>query len=218
MVTVSQIVTQLINQRPYLAEAISDGIVNLSSLARLLKTEIEEVLQKEVQNGAIVMALQRYSPQIHSITTTKFRQAIKNIGDIILRSELAEFTYKNSDTLFSKQINLFNEIAAERGFFYTFVQGVFESTFVISQALQKQFEEIFCNEYLVAHASNLSSITLKLPLENTELPGFYYFILRQIAWNGINIVEVISTANEFTIVVQENDVERAFSVIKSLKK
>jgi hypothetical protein len=49
------------------------------------------------------------------------------------------------------------------------------------------------------------------------LYGFYYFILREFAWNGINLVEVISTSNEFTLVVSTKDLDAAFKVLSTLR-
>ena len=79
-----------------------------------------------------------------------------------------------------------------------------------------EIDKLFINEKRTSFTDKLSSVTLKLPAENTEVTGFYYHILRKIAWEGINIVEVISTTNEFTIVVNDKDVDKAFSVLKSM--
>jgi hypothetical protein len=42
-------------------------------------------------------------------------------------------------------------------------------------------------------------------------------MFKRLAWEDINIVEVISTTNEFTIVVEDEDIDRAFSVIQRMK-
>ena len=65
---------------------------------------------------------------------------------------------------------------------------------------------------------NLSSITIKLPVDNVKIPGIYYFIFQRLSWEGVNIREVISTSNEFTILMNEDDVDIAFKVIKNLKR
>jgi hypothetical protein len=39
-----------------------------------------------------------------------------------------------------------------------------------------------------------------------------------LSWEWVNIREVISTSNEFTILMNEDDVDIAFKVIKNLKK
>lgn len=58
---------------------------------------------------------------------------------------------------------------------------------------------------------------MRLPSSNVKMVGLYYNILKKLAWNKINIVEVISTTNEFTIIVDEKNIGKAFSVIKDLR-
>lgn len=44
-------------------------------------------------------------------------------------------------------------------------------------------------------------------------------ILKILAWEGINVVEVVSTFSEFTIILEDEEVSRAFSLFKdSLSK
>ena len=73
------------------------------------------------------------------------------------------------------------------------------------------------NEILLEKQENLSSITVKLPKDNVNVPGIYYFIFQRLSWEGINIYEVISTTNEFTILINDDQVDKAFTVIKNLK-
>ena len=46
--TISQAVTEYIKTKPFLSSALSDGIINLTSLSRQIKPEIEEILRKAV--------------------------------------------------------------------------------------------------------------------------------------------------------------------------
>ena len=57
-----------------------------------------------------------------------------------------------------------------------------------------------------------------VPESNVRIAGIYYFILHRLAREGINIVEVISTQQEFTLVVKEADTDRTFSLLMKLKK
>ena len=59
---------------------------------------------------------------------------------------------------------------------------------------------------------------MKLPVNNTEIEGIYYYILKKLAWNNISVEEVISTTNEFTIVVKSELVSKAFSVLINMKE
>ena len=77
---------------------------------------------------------------------------------------------------------------------------------------------MFSGEKLKSHTQDLASVTVKLPMVNTEIYGIYYYILKHLAWEGINIVELVSTSNEFTIVVKQDDVDKAFKILMQIKR
>ena len=129
-----------------------------------------------------------------------------------------DYTYLNTDGLRKKQSILLKQLEDQMGIFYTFSQGINETTIVISSSQETLMDELFKTEQLVSKKTDLSTITMRLPDENTEISGFYYFILKNLAWDGVNILEVISTTNEFTIVVSDADVQKAFSILLNLKK
>ena len=102
--------------------------------------------------------------------------------------------------------------------FCTFSQGVSETTVVVSSTVSGLVEEVFKDEVMISQTDFLSSITVKLPYENTIYPGVYYYIFKELAWDNINIKEVISTTNEFTVIVDDADIHRAFSILMESKK
>ena len=61
-------------------------------------------------------------------------------------------------------------------------------------------------------------MNLQLPKNNSKIAGLYYQILKRLAWQNVPLYEVISTTNEFTIVVEDSVVDSAFSIIKNLNK
>lgn len=67
-------------------------------------------------------------------------------------------------------------------------------------------------------STGLSSLTIKLPSENADVSGIYYFILKKLAWEGINILDIISTMHEFTIIVNDENIDRAFSILKNINR
>ncbi len=64
MITVPEATNKIVMRSRYLAEAMSKGIINNSSLARYIKPEIEEMLIKPVSQSAIIMALNRMEKEI----------------------------------------------------------------------------------------------------------------------------------------------------------
>ncbi len=215
---VAQAVDRLISQSPFLEEAITDNIINVSSLARKLKPEVEKLLKKPVQEGAIVMAINRRTPDYYFKISKGIKTFMSKLGDIIVRSDLSDHSFKNSPTLTARQRKMMDEIGTERNVFCTFSQGVYETTIVASNSLDTAIERIFADEKKLSQKSGLGSVTIRLPEDNTEISGVYYYILKNLAWAGINICEIISTTNEVSLVFTEEDVHRAFPILLNLKK
>ena len=217
MKTISSVVEQYIKSKPFLLSSLSQGIINLTSLARIMMPELEAHLGKDVKQGAVVMSLKRLSEELDLKINYKISKVLKNIGEITVRSSLTDFTYVISDTLLDNQAKLISEINKQQDIFYTSSRGVNETNIVISASVELLIESIFKNEKLTHKIENLSSITVKLPQENISTPGVYYYIFQRLAWEGIIIHEVISTTNEFTIIVSDDQIDVAFKVIKDLK-
>ncbi len=217
MKTVSSIVENYIKTKPFLLSALSQGIINLTSLSRNIMVELEGEFAKDVKQGAIVMALKRLSIDLDFRLNHKIMKVLKSLGEITVRSSLCDFTYAVSETILNKQAELINEIHSFQDVFYTSSRGVSETNIVVSESVSHIVDKHFANEKLVQKDHNLASITIKLPKENLSTPGIYYFIFQRLAWEGIIINEVISTSYEFTILVSEDEVDVAFKVIKDLK-
>ena len=217
MKTISSVVEQYIKSKPFLLSSLSQGIINLTSLARIMMPELEAHLGKDVKQGAVVMSFKRLSEELDFKINYKISKVLKNIGEITVRSSLTDFTYVISDTLLDNQAKLISEINKQQDIFYTSSRGVNETNIVISASVELLIESIFKNEKLTHKIENLSSITVKLPQENISTPGVYYYIFQRLAWEGIIIHEVISTTNEFTIIVSDDQIDVAFKVIKDLK-
>ncbi len=218
MQTIPNAVEEVIKKKPFLEGALVEGLVNLSALARQIKPDIEKRVGKEVNDSAVIMALNRLVPRLELMSQMKFKKVVQNIGDIIVRSNLADYAFANSPTLYERQAELLKSVSSMKDLFCTFSQGIYETTLVVSNTIVPLVDEIFAVEGRIARTLNLSSITVKLPEENAVCPGVYYYIFKELAWDNINISEVISTTNEFTVVVSDEDIHRAFTILMEAKR
>ena len=152
MITVPEATEKIVKRSRYLSEALSKDLINISSLSRYIKPEIEEMLLKKVSTSAIIMSLKRLSNKLE--TPTSFQ-------------------------------NLFTKIPE-----------------------------------ITAHSGNKStaSITISLEKNHKNTPGVYYFFLKSLAWERINIYSINTQGNLLIITVEDKDIQRTFSVLKSLFK
>ncbi len=214
MISTSQVIEDLVKQAPFLEAAIADDLVNYSSLARYFKPEIEKRLFKDIKEGAIIMALKRVSSRL-KVTLPKSEEILKNFGDITIRSNLVDYTFLNSSTLGDAQNKILEKTAGRKDVFITISNGVSQVTLIASEAIKNDVKEIFKAETAVCSLNGLSSLTIRIPTEATETPGVLYSILKVLAWEGINLIETISTYTELTLVLETKDIERAFSLLKN---
>jgi len=92
--TITSVVEQLIKHQPYTEDALMRKIINYSALAEDFQPRIEKELGKPVNVGSIVMALRRYYPQ-----KRVDERMMRDLGDIVVRSGITDFTFLNSNTI-----------------------------------------------------------------------------------------------------------------------
>lgn len=212
MITVKEKLGEIISSSPLVEEALSEGLLNLSAFARKIKPEIESAIFKEVSESAIVMALRRIAAEIKE-RNALFERTTGKIKDIVVRANLCEFTFLKSEFILERWRELLHQGRKEREAFFAFTQGAFEITIIVNAALEGEVKEIFSEEKLISSIAQLSAISIRLPQDTVQSPGVYYSILKQLAWQNINLIEVVSTLTEFTVILENREVDRAFSIL-----
>lgn len=213
MLTITSVVHNILRHQPFLEDALAKDLINFSSLAAHLQPEVEKELRKPVQQGSIIMALRRYAPQKHLFRNANFRQ----MGDIVVRSGITEYTYLNSKGILSSQATLLNSVKDTPGVYLNYSSNYQESNILVSQDLQEVVEESFKNEVLVSVKNELSSITIGLPKDSSKSVGLYFYIFKLLAYDGIPVFEMISTSNYFALFLEKEYVNRAFLLLNEIK-
>ena len=215
MITIPEVVGRLMKTSPFLDEALAQGIINLSALARMIKPDVEREVMKKVQDGAVIVALNRLSRTIRR-TTKRQKHVFRSAPNLTVRSNLIEMTFLNSDNLIAKQKKLLDQVSRKQHIFITITQGIQETTIIAGRELQEKILTLFKSERMIGRIEGLSSVTVLLPQGTALIPGVYSYILKALAWEAINIVEVVSTLNEFTIILEDKNIDLSFSIIKRL--
>ena len=214
MKTIAACVEEILIKQPFLEEALFREIINFSALSEELQASVSKMLGKPVKTGAIMMALRRYAPPVHLRQSHQLKAVLKQLGDITVRSNLVDFTFQNSDTLIKSHSDVMANLDIKS--FYGFSRGIYESNIVVSALGRRTILEGFKNEKIIDSQDNLSAISIRLPKNNSRISGLYYQIFKRFAWEGISLYEVISTTNEFTVLIENHLVDQAFSAIKNL--
>ena len=214
MRTVSQVVEEILQRSPFLTEAMHEGVANNAQIARRIKPDVEKRLMEEVSEGSIAMALHRLSKSIQQpLFGERF---LKQMSDITVRSNLIAFALPASAELPHLLDVLSKSMHARKDTFFNFSRGLHESLIIASKEFEKDVSDTLKHEKNVKKIEGLSAITLRLPESSLNVPGVYYPVLKALALEGISFVEVLSVRTEFSIIFEEKDVDRAFSILKRI--
>lgn len=213
MQRISDVVEQYVLETPLLEEHLSLGLINLSALARHLRPRVRKALLRPVSQASLVMALRRLEPRLAARTRPPQTRSSRP-SDLTVRSNLVELTFHVSETIRGRHRRLLDRIARAEDAFVTYTQGATEVMLMVSAGLEKTVLEIFAGERLVAKVRGLSALVIRLAASSVQTPGVYYSILKRLAWQNLNVVDVVSTSTEFTIVVANDQVDQAFAALR----
>jgi hypothetical protein len=160
------------------------------------------------------MALNRLEiKEFHSIKK-EFKKAAKELGDITVRSGIIDYTIKND---INNDIKINKIISSVKGSFSSFSKGINETTIIVNNEHKQTLLSILSKNEITSIVEDLSAITIHLPKGNSSIPGLYYFLLGKMAWRGISLIELISTTNEFTMILKNRDIGKALETLMELK-
>lgn len=219
MITIHKAVKDIILEFPFLEELLIRDLINYSALARQIRPTIENRLYKTAAQGSIIMALKRLRHSFITSPTDKLDNIINQLNNISIHDNITSFTYSNSPTIHHAQNILIKKIVPNTSNsknFLSFTGGLYETMLFVSSENEELVEKTFSAENLLGKIQKLCCTTLILPTNAYQTPGLYYSILKKLALNNINIIEIVSSSTELTIYFNKADLDRALVAIKSL--
>ncbi len=205
MTSIQKIVSDLIQQQPFLEEALAQNLINHNELGRKLKDQVELNLKKPVNETAVSMAVRRYSRQITQEVQIKNKIELDD-ADIIIRQGLFEFTvHKTPETIkIVRKIHDIIELSPRD--FLTITHGMYEITIVTNQRFKSELELLFDETMRKKIIDHLSALSIKLPEDASEGVGLYTQLNK--AGSKVVLSKLCPVADEPDVV--DNELENGF--------
>lgn len=215
MVTVSHLVKKTVSENSFLLEAMSKELISYGNLAEQLKPEIEKELGKKIKDSAIVMALRRYAEELQTFDKKIRKFGFK--GEIIMRTNIMDFNVVKSGSLLSKIKNLYGLVNFERGDTLNIILGSNEVSIVANEKYKEKLSKFLKGEKILNKEFDLVALTIVFEGEKfLTTPGVIFTAIRKLAWEQINIFEIVSTMTEMTFVLSKKDSMKAYNVLQEL--
>ncbi len=213
MKTVSSAVKDIIEMRPFLLEAMIRGILSFKSLAEELREEIEYQTGRDVTQSSIVMALRRYSDELKTLRSQFIEPDINY--EIAMKTHIFDINLVKDDVLLDTLHRVYHLVSIQRGDFLNVSIGSSEVSIAVSQKYKQQLLDLFKPEQVIHAQEDLVAVTVIFTGDFVHTPGVIYEAVRKLAWENINVYEIISTTSELTFVVSIEDSMKAFESLKS---
>jgi len=215
MVTVSHLVKKCVSENSFLQEAMSKELISYGNLAEQLKPEIEHELGKKVKDAAIIMALRRYADELQGYDKKIKRFSLK--GEIIMRTNIIDFNVIKSSDLLNKIKNLYNLVDFRRGDILSIILGSNEVAIVTNEKYKEKLSIFLKGEKILTKEFDLVSLTIVFEGEKfLTTPGVIFTVIRKLAWEQINIFEIVSTKTELSFILSKKDSMKAYNSLQEL--
>lgn len=215
MVTVSHIVKKLVSEKPFLEEALRSKIISYGGLAEQFQPIIEKELGREVKFSAIIMALRRYSEELedkyNSVKPFDFS------GEILMKTNISDYIVVKTPQLVSKLKMAHNLVDYSRGDTLNVIVGNNEVSIIISERHESRLRDFLRGEKILNRENNLVSLSVVFSsIDFVHTPGVIFSVVRKLAWENINIYEIVSTMTELTLILSKKDSMRAYNALYEL--
>lgn len=197
-----------IDAHPSVKDCVSKGLINYSSLARLIMKDMG--LDNE---EAVMIACRRYAGRLG--TTTDHELSILRIlkdSRLEMRTKTCIVTAKNDWTVLHKMDNLFKDLWNENSIMQI-VQSASAVTIIADKSLKDRITDTVGRFNIIKIRENLVEIAVKSPERIVDTSGVIAYLITNLSNAGINIEETVSCHTDTIFIVGEADMINAYTVL-----
>lgn len=210
MISVSEVVQQILRNDPVAFEAMRSGFLNLSAYAEQIHDFVEDKTFKLVKKTTIVTALARMMPKIQaeSALIPKIR-----LNDVIIKSPLTDITFEKNNETLEKLSSLRKKLEQGRDFL-TITQGSTEITMIVPASRRDEIVNHFAIKPK-ALINDLVCVSVSFSEQYIPTPNVIYTLIRALAIKKINVLEIVSTYTELSVVIAQPELHGAIEAFES---
>ena len=211
--SVSSCVKRIVDKSPFIHEMLINGILSFSNYADAIQLEVQKAYGKEVKSSAIVMALRRYGEELKGRAMKEVHGNVEY--GIVMKTNIFDVNLVRRDSFISKLGVLYDQISTEKGDFLNITLGSHEVSLAVSEKYRNLVNELAKDEEVLNKMDDLVALSLVFTGDFLQTPGIVYEAVRRLAWEQINVIEIVSTMNELTFVIKREHSMKAFDVLQS---
>ena len=189
---------------------------NIISLRALSRYIIKKLDLKEKNLDAVISAIRRYKRIEKEESNDKLRRIFSEIK-VITRSNIVDIRVQKNKRS-AENISKINSIVdIEKGEIIRFIQAEQSITIIIDEKNLDKFYNIFNKTDCISIDERLVEINLQFTKESQNIRGIVALVTSSLNAEGVNIVEIMSSAPELLIIVKKEDLLKTLNVVDGLQ-
>lgn len=192
--------------------------VNYRGLARYFKPLVKERSGKESVNlDSIVMAIRRYEKE--SELSERLMERIEDVltsSELTMKSDIIYYTFPRKNKFHRIATDAYKEIDKRSGERIYVLQSDAEIAIVINAKNSEIVEERIEESEAKNIERNLAMIIMDSPDKILEADGIISYLTEKIIFNGIGLIDLLTTYTETVFLVREEDSTNLYETLRNL--
>ncbi len=213
--SVAFFVKEIINRSPFISEMLIQEVISYSNLAEFIKPKVEALYGGSVSSAAIVMAVRRYTTELKKMNHLEKKRG-KIDYEISMKTNIYDVNIRRTPSFINNIASLYSLVKSENGDFINICIGEYEIVITISDKYKTALDDMLKGESVINREDDMVALTISFKDNNfLETPGITYLATRKLAWENINIYEIVSTLNVLTFIIKKKDSLEAYGVLQA---
>lgn len=212
--SITNTVKEIINNDLSFQDSLQRDYCNISALARIIRPQIEHIMNRHTNIESIITALKR-SRNIYKIPEIPERP----IASILASSTLSVKTdvAKLSANKHRRNIEKVAKALTQRvDNFISVSESIFSITLVFDDILLNEVKAMFALYDILEVEDDLAAIIIHSPEEIIKTPGCAIAFYNQLARRHINIEDTVSCYTDTIVLVRMSDIAKTFNALTEL--
>jgi aspartokinase len=208
--SISGTVKGIMNSDLYFQDSLQRDYCNITALARLIKPQIDQILDRNINIESIITAVKR-SKNIYNVPKLPTHSVLAS-STINVKTDVAKLSTGKKKKTIEKVAKALQDIDN----FISISENILSITFVFDYAVLDKVKAMFSNYEILEIEENLAAIMVHSPEEIIKTPGCAIALYSQLAYRHINIEDTISCYTDTIVLVKMSDVGKAFNALTDL--
>jgi len=209
--SIKKTLENIIRENDFLEDGLYNGYINLTALATYLLPNVQKISGKETTVGSITMTLSRIVETLQRSKHIRLRPE-----DMRIRSGITYVTFPKTPWLSLALHEISSKLVSSTGSgsqLFSELEGSREITVLYTNFFAEPMADIQAQFPPKKVLHDLSAIIIHIPPEYLEEKGILYYIVKQLNYFWVNIIELYTTLSEVSILIRKENLNAALGIL-----